>query len=55
IYYLTQAGVAPPIFIAFTNRAGKLHFSFERFLENRIREKFGFAGTPIVIKSRRRE
>ncbi len=52
LYYLTQAGVAPPTFIAFTNRAGKLHFSFNRFLENRIREKFGFVGTPIVIKSR---
>jgi GTP-binding protein len=54
LYYLTQAGVAPPIFIAFTNRSGKLHFSFERFLENRIREKFGFLGTPIVIKSKAR-
>jgi len=54
LYYLTQAGVAPPIFIAFTNRSGKLHFSFERFLENRIREKFGFTGTPIVIKSKAR-
>ncbi|HXW13170.1 MAG TPA: ribosome biogenesis GTPase Der [Terriglobia bacterium] len=54
LYYLTQAGVAPPIFIAFTNRSGKLHFSFERFLENRIREKFGFAGTPIVIKVKAR-
>jgi GTPase len=53
LYYLTQAGVAPPTFIAFTNQAGKLHFSVERFLENRIREKFGFAGTPIVIKSRK--
>jgi GTP-binding protein len=52
VYYLTQAGVAPPTFIAFTNRSGKLHFSFERFLENRIRERFGFVGTPIVIKSR---
>jgi len=52
IYYLTQVGVAPPVFIAFTNRPGKLHFSFERFLENRIRERFGFLGTPIVIKSR---
>ncbi len=50
IYYLTQGGVAPPVFVAFTNRAGKLHFSFERFLENRIRERFGFLGTPIVIK-----
>jgi GTP-binding protein len=52
IYYLTQAGVAPPTFIVFTNRPGKLHFSFERFLENRIRERFSFVGTPIVIKSR---
>ncbi len=54
VFYMTQAGVAPPIFIAFTNRSGKLHFSFERFLENRIRERFGFAGTPIVIKSKAR-
>lgn len=52
LYYLTQGGVAPPTFIVFTNRPGKLHFSFERFLENRIRERFGFKGTPIVIKSR---
>ena len=52
VYYLTQAGVAPPVFVAFTNRPGKLHFSFERFLENRIRERFGFLGTPIVIKAR---
>ena len=52
LYYLTQAGVAPPVFVAFTNRPGKFHFSFERFLENRIREQFGFVGTPIVIKSR---
>ncbi len=52
LYYLTQAGVAPPTFVAFTSRSSKLHFSFERFLVNRIRERFGFAGTPIVIKSR---
>ncbi|TAM84204.1 MAG: ribosome biogenesis GTPase Der [Acidobacteria bacterium] len=52
IYYLTQAAVSPPTFIAFTNRTGKLHFSVERFLENRIREEFGFTGSPIVIKSR---
>ena len=55
IYYLTQAAVSPPTFIAFTNRAGKLHFSIERYLENRIREAFGFAGSPIVIKSRARK
>ncbi|MCL5006228.1 MAG: ribosome biogenesis GTPase Der [Acidobacteria bacterium] len=54
IYYLTQAGTAPPTFIAFTNQAGGLHFSVERFMENRIREKFSFIGTPIVIKSRSR-
>jgi len=52
VYYLTQGGVAPPVFVAFTNRPGKLHFSFERFLENRIRERFGFMGTPIIIKPR---
>jgi len=52
LYYLTQAGVAPPVFVAFTNQPGKFYFSFERFLENRIRERFGFLGTPIVIKSR---
>ncbi|MEJ2007918.1 MAG: ribosome biogenesis GTPase Der [Acidobacteriota bacterium] len=40
--------------LAFTNRLGKLHFSVERFLENRIRERFGFIGCPIVIKSRKR-
>lgn len=52
IYYLTQAAVSPPTFIAFTNRTGKLHFSVERYLENRIRESFDFTGSPIVIKSR---
>ena len=52
VYYLTQGGVAPPVFVAFTNRAGKLHFAFERFLENRIRERFGFLGTPIIIQPR---
>ena len=55
IFYMTQAGVAPPTFVLFTNGSGKLHFSFERFLENRIRERFGFAGTPIVIKSKARK
>jgi GTP-binding protein len=54
IFYLTQTGVAPPTFVAFTNRSGGFHFSFERFLENRIRENFGFLGTPIVIKAKSR-
>jgi len=55
VLYMTQASVAPPTFVVFTDRPGKLHFGFERFLENRIREKFGFLGTPIIIKSRARK
>ncbi|PYT11326.1 MAG: ribosome biogenesis GTPase Der [Acidobacteria bacterium] len=54
IYYVTQASVGPPMFVVFTDRPGKLHFSAERFLINRLRERFGFAGTPIVIKTKRR-
>jgi GTP-binding protein len=53
LYYLTQAAVAPPTFVAFINRAGKQHFSVERFLENRIRERFPFNGTPLVVEWRR--
>ncbi len=55
ILYLTQANVAPPTFILFTDRAVKLHFSYQRFLENQIREAFGFVGTPIWIKNRARD
>jgi GTPase len=54
ILYMTQASVAPPTFILFTDRAVKLHFSYQRFLENRIRQAFGFIGTPIWIKNRAR-
>jgi GTP-binding protein len=52
IYYLTQAAVAPPTFVLFTDRAVKLHFSYQRFLENQIRRAFGFTGTPIRIITR---
>src|SRR5271166_6332663 len=52
IYYMTQAAVSPPTFILFTDRAVKLHFSYQRFLENQIRAAFGFVGTPIWIKNR---
>ena len=55
IFYLTQASVAPPTFILFTDRKVKLHFSYERFLENQIRKEFGFEGTPIWIKNRARD
>jgi len=54
IFYMTQAAVAPPTFILFTDRDIKLHFAFERFLENQIREAFGFKGTPIWFKVRAR-
>lgn len=54
IYYLTQASIRPPTFVVFTDKADKMHFSVERFLTNRLREQFGFEGTPIVIKTKRR-
>ena len=54
IFYMTQAAVAPPTFVLFTDRAIKLHFAFERFLENQIREAFGFKGTPIWFKVKAR-
>src|ERR1700704_5432751 len=54
IYYMTQAAVAPPTFILFTDRPGQLHFSYQRFFENQIREAFKFMGTPIWIKNRAR-
>ncbi len=53
IHYITQASVRPPTFVVFTDRPN-LHFSAQRFLINRLREKFGFEGTPIVIKTKRR-
>ncbi|NLT96061.1 MAG: ribosome biogenesis GTPase Der [Clostridia bacterium] len=54
IFYVTQAGVKPPTFVIFVNEPEILHFSYERYLENKIRENFGFEGTPIrfIIKKR---
>jgi GTPase len=54
IYYMTQAAVAPPTFVLFTDKDVKLHFSFERFLANQIRAAFGFIGSPIWFKVRAR-
>jgi GTP-binding protein len=54
VFYMTQASVSPPTFVLFTDRDVKLHFSYERFLENQIRKAFGFTGTPIRIKNRAR-
>jgi ribosome-associated GTPase EngA len=52
VFYITQASLRPPTFILFTDRPDALHFSAERFLINRLRERFGFRGTPIVVKTR---
>ena len=54
ILYAAQIGVAPPSFVFFTNVATTLHFSYERFLVNRLREHFGFVGSPIRIQVRSR-
>jgi GTP-binding protein len=54
VLYVTQASVRPPTFVLFTNARGKLHFSTERYFINRFRERFGFGGTPIVVKTKRR-
>ena len=54
ILYAAQTGVAPPTFVFFTNVATEFHFSYERFLKNRLRESFGLVGTPIRIQVRRR-
>ena len=54
IRYIAQVKTNPPTFVMFSNKLSKLHFSFERFVENRIRQKFPFAGTPIIIRQRLR-
>ena len=54
IYYMTQASTRPPTFVFFVNRADLFHFSYQRYLENQIREIFGLDGTPIrfIIRER---
>jgi GTP-binding protein len=52
IFYITQASVRPPTFVLFTDRGGPLHFSHERHLINQLRRRFGFRGTPIILKTR---
>ena len=55
IFYAHQAGVKPPVFLLYVNHARLFHFSYKRYIENQLRENFGFAGTPIrlIIKERR--
>lgn len=55
LYYMTQIKVKPPTFAVFVNRAELAHFSYMRYIENRIRQNFGFEGTPIVFKIREKD
>jgi GTP-binding protein len=55
ILFATQIGIAPPTFVISINRPTDLHFSYRRYLENQLRESFGFEGTPIVLKVRARK
>jgi GTP-binding protein len=56
LYYVTQAAVAPPTFVAMTNAPDAIHFSYQRFVVNQLRKQFGFAGVPVrvIYKARRR-
>ena len=55
VLYATQIGVKPPKFVIFLNDPEIMHFSYARYLENKIRESFGFAGTSIKLLFRKRE
>ena len=54
LYFMTQVGTRPPSFVIKTNTDRELHFSYQRYLENRLREEFGFTGSPIHIEVRAR-
>jgi GTP-binding protein len=54
IYYMTQASTKPPHFVIFCNDARLFHFSYQRYLENQIREVFGLKGTPVRITIRQK-
>ncbi len=55
VFYATQVAVGPPTFVVFVNDPTLIHFSYKRYLENRIREQYGFLGTPIKLIFRQRE
>lgn len=54
LFYVTQTGTHPPTFTFFVNDPGLVHFSYQRFLENRVRDEFGFQGTPVQMRFQRR-
>ena len=55
IYYITQASTKPPTFVVFVNRAQLFHFSYQRYIENQIRQTFGLTGTPVRFVVRERD
>ena len=57
LYYITQVGVKPPTFVIFVNDKELMHFSYTRYIENQIREAFGFKGTPLkfIIRERKED
>lgn len=57
LYYITQAAVKPPTFVIFVNDKNLMHFSYTRYLENKIREAFGFKGTSLkfIIRERKED
>ena len=55
LFYATQAQVEPPVFLFFSNAPEQVHFGYKRYLENRIREQYGFIGTPIILVFKGRE
>lgn len=55
LFYLTQTAVRPPTFVIFTNCADGIHFSYQRFLTNKLREAFGFQGVPLRLNFRNRD
>ena len=52
LYYITQASVGPPTFVIMTNSPNDVHFSYQRYVVNQIRKRFGFKGTPIRVRYR---
>lgn len=55
IYYMTQASTRPPTFVCFCNRKDLFHYSYQRYIENQIRDVFGLDGTPVKMVIRERE
>ena len=57
LYYITQVSVKPPTFVIFVNDKELMHFSYTRYIENRIRDAFGFRGTPLhfIIRERKED